>query len=82
MITRWIAWAVPSISFSAGLALSLCGSVTSWQANGADVYSSVEVVLWPAGLVLIGCGVLGPTAVALVETAIRGDPRASRVSER
>ncbi|WZH37425.1 MAG: hypothetical protein PIR02_01905 [Microbacterium enclense] len=76
-----LSWLVPGLALGCGSFLALANSVTVWvpsahDAFGVDTFVAESVVLWPAGLVLLGAGVIALTATSLVES-LRDDARES-----
>ncbi|WP_217176996.1 hypothetical protein [Streptomyces sp. AC495_CC817] len=65
-ITWTVAWLVPIVSLIVGVVLTGINSVTVWSEFDGDSAIGSEVAVWPAGLLLLGVGLIGLTASALV----------------
>lgn len=79
---RVLAWAVPVLALVSGTVLAAVNTATAWliavsDTTGIDTYAGQSVALWPAGLVLLGAGVVSLTATSLVELS-----RSSALSPR
>lgn len=59
------AWAMPLVSTIVGIVLVSDPTVSSWSSDGSTQFLESTLDVWPAGLVLLGSGTLGLTAVAL-----------------
>lgn len=66
------AWAVPLVSTIVGIVLVADPTVSLWSSDGSTQFLASTLDVWPAGLVLLGAGTLGLTAVALA-AALRTD---------
>lgn len=79
---RVLAWAAPVLALASGTILAAVNTATVWviadsATTGIDTYTGQPVALWPAGLVLLGAGVVSLTATSLVELS-----RSSALSPR
>ncbi|MCJ1706464.1 hypothetical protein [Microbacterium sp. VKM Ac-2923] len=74
---RIVAWGVPLLALGIGTILAAVDTVPIWTSGGSattgvETFVAGTVALGPAGLVLIGAGVLSLTATSLVEM-VRAD---------
>lgn len=69
-----IAWGIPVIAFIVGVILVSNGTVEHWTPLGDDQFDVSYVAVWPAGLVLLGVGMLGVTAAAIATAVISTTP--------
>ncbi|WEK61711.1 MAG: hypothetical protein P0Y60_02800 [Candidatus Microbacterium colombiense] len=65
-----IAWVVPVVALIVGIWLTAVGTVEQYSPAGDGVYDVTWLAVWPAGLVLLGVGILGLTAVSLATALI------------
>ncbi|WP_217180716.1 hypothetical protein [Streptomyces sp. AC495_CC817] len=66
------AWVVPLLSTVVGIVLTTTPTLSTWGTDGTTSFLESTLDVWPAGLVLLGAGVLGLSAVALA-SAVSGD---------
>lgn len=70
----FIAWVIPVVAFIVGVTLVSNGTVERWTPLGDGQFDVAYVVVWPAGLVLLGVGLLGVTAAAIATAVISTTP--------
>lgn len=74
---RWLswglAWAVPLIALIVGISLTSAGTIERVNDWGDGVIDVTLFVVWPAGLVLLGAGVLGVIAAAIATAILTTD---------
>lgn len=71
-----IAWVLPVLALIVGIALTANGTVAQETPAGDGFVNVTFVAVWPAGLALLGSGLLGTVAVAIA-TAVLAEKRAA-----
>lgn len=68
-----IAWVVPVVALIVGIWLTGAGTIEQLNDLGDDTFDVTLIVVWPAGLVLLGVGALGVVAAAIATAALTTD---------
>ncbi|MEV4669490.1 hypothetical protein [Microbacterium sp. LWO12-1.2] len=68
-----IAWVVPLVALIVGIWLTSAGTIEQLNDLGDDTFEATYLVVWPAGLVLLGVGVLGVVAAAIATAVLTTD---------
>lgn len=72
----WLVWGIPAAALIVGIVLTSNGTLEFTTTYDGYSYEASYVTVWPAGLVLLGTGILGLLAASL-STAITLTQRAS-----
>lgn len=68
-----IAWVVPVVALIVGIWLTSAGTIEQLNDLGDDTFDVTLIVVWPAGLVLLGVGALGVVAAAIATAVLTTD---------
>lgn len=69
-LTWTLAWVIPLLALIIGIPLTANGTSEIWTPVGGDSYDVTTLAIWPAGLVLLGVGLLGLTATAIATALV------------
>lgn len=70
------AWVLPLLALIVGIALTANGTIAQEIPSGGGFVDVTFLTVWPAGLTLLGSGLLGTVAVAIA-TAVLAEKRAA-----
>jgi hypothetical protein len=68
-----VAWIVPVVALIVGIWLTSAGTIEQLNDLGDDTFEATYLVVWPAGLVLLGVGALGVVAAAIATAVLTTD---------
>ncbi|GGM37146.1 hypothetical protein [Microbacterium saperdae] len=68
-----VAWVVPVLSLIVGIWLTSARTIEQLNDLGDGTFDVTLFVVWPAGLVLLGVGVLGVVATAIATAVLSTD---------
>lgn len=71
-----ISWVLPVLALIVGIALTANGTIAQETPAGDGSVDVTFLTVWPAGLTLLGSGLLGTVAVAIA-TAVLAEKRAA-----